>query len=77
MGAVRGCLSGLSPRLWNIVVDSRALVAGLQAMKAGANFADGVIAYEGRRLGGATFVSFDKRPVAALGKQGQRAKLLR
>lgn len=60
----------------NVVTDDAAVQAGLDAMRAGADFADGVIAYEGRWLGGETFVSFDKRAVAALEKQGQRVKLL-
>jgi predicted nucleic-acid-binding protein len=61
----------------NVVLDSAALDSGLKIMEAGADFADGVIAYEGRRLGGETFVSFDKKAVAALQKQGVRARLLR
>jgi predicted nucleic-acid-binding protein len=60
----------------NVITDTAAAQAGLEAMEAGADFADGVIAYEGRWLGGETFVSFDKRAVAAIAKQGQRAKLL-
>ncbi len=31
------------------------------AVDAGGDFADGVIAYEGRWLGGETFVSFDRK----------------
>ena len=46
-------------------------------MQSGADFADGVIAYEGHWLGGETFVSFDKKAVAAVEKQGQKAKLLK
>jgi predicted nucleic-acid-binding protein len=61
----------------NVITDTAAVQAGLRAMEAGADFADGVIAYEGRWLGGETFVSFDKKAVAALEKQGQKAKLLR
>ena len=60
----------------NVLTDTAAVQAGLQAMEAGADFADGVIAYEGRWLGGETFVSFDKKAVAALTKQGMTAKLL-
>jgi predicted nucleic-acid-binding protein len=45
-------------------------------MNAGADFADGVIAYEGRWLGGETFVSFDKKAVAAIAEQGMKARLL-
>ena len=59
-----------------VVLDRPALDAGLATMEAGADFADGVIAYEGRWLGGETFVSFDKKAVAAISKQGQQARLL-
>jgi predicted nucleic-acid-binding protein len=60
----------------NIVLDSAAVHAGLATLEGGADFADGVIDYEGRWLGGETFVSFDKKAVTALEKQGQRVKLL-
>jgi predicted nucleic-acid-binding protein len=43
----------------------------------GGDFADGVIAYEGAWLGGETFVSFDRIAVAAVAKQGRKARLLR
>jgi predicted nucleic-acid-binding protein len=59
-----------------VVLDRTAVNAGLAAMEAGADFADGVIAYEGRWLGGETFVSFDKKAVAAIAKQGQKTRLL-
>jgi predicted nucleic-acid-binding protein len=45
-------------------------------MDAGGDFADGVIAYEGRCFGGETFVSFDKKAVSAIIKQGHQARLL-
>jgi predicted nucleic-acid-binding protein len=61
----------------NVVLDSAALDSGLQIMEGGADFADGVIAYEGRRLGGEMFVSFDKKAVAAVAKQGSQARLLK
>ncbi|MGH9560950.1 MAG: type II toxin-antitoxin system VapC family toxin [Terracidiphilus sp.] len=61
----------------NVVFDGATTDAGLKVLEAGADFADGVIAYEGRWLGGEMFVSFDKKAVAALEKQGQRVKLLR
>jgi len=60
----------------NMVFDSAALDAGLSMLEAGADFADGIIAYEGRWLGGDTFVSFDKKAVAAIAQQGQKATLL-
>ena len=61
----------------NVVLDSAALDSGLKIMEGGADFADGVIAYEGRRLGGEMFVSFDKKAVAAVAKQGSQARLLK
>ena len=60
----------------NVITDTAAVLAGLKAMEAGADFADGVIAYEGRWLGGETFVSFDKKAVAAVAMQGIKAQLL-
>ena len=60
----------------NVITDTAAVQAGLEAMNASADFADGVIAYEGRWLGGETFVSFDKKAVAAVEKQGMKVKLL-
>jgi predicted nucleic-acid-binding protein len=60
----------------NVLVDQGAVEAGFEALKAGADFADGVIAYEGTWLGGETFVSFDKKAVTALEKQGQKTRLL-
>ncbi len=60
----------------NVIVENAAVDAGFRAMEAGADFADGVIAYEGAWLGGETFVSFDKKAVTLLAKQKRRAKLL-
>ncbi len=60
----------------NVIADDIAIDAGFKAMNAGADFADGVIDYEGRWLGGETFVSFDKRAVAAIAKLGRQTKLL-
>ncbi len=53
-----------------------AVEAGLTALDAGGDFADGVIAYEGAWLGGDTFVSFDKQAVALLTSLGQTARML-
>lgn len=60
----------------NVITDTSAVQAGLEAMNAGADFADGVIAYEGRWLGGETFVSFDKKALSAIARQGMKTKLL-
>jgi predicted nucleic-acid-binding protein len=53
-----------------------AVDAGLAMLDAGGDFADGVIAYEGRWLGAETFVSFDRKAVEMLREQGQAARLL-
>jgi predicted nucleic-acid-binding protein len=71
LSAIRGYLDAD-----NVITDFAAVEAGLEAMEAGADFADGVIAYEGRWLGGETFVSFDKKAVAAVAMQGMKAELL-
>ena len=59
-----------------VQVNRPAADAGLAALNQGGDFADGLIAYEGSWLGGETFASFDRKAIALLGKQGQRAKLL-
>jgi predicted nucleic-acid-binding protein len=59
----------------SVAVDRPAAEAGLAMLDAGGDFADGVMAFEGRRLGGETFVSFDKRAVALLEKLGVKARL--
>lgn len=60
----------------NVVTDRAAIEAGLAVIDAGGDFADGVIAFEGRWLGGETFVSFDKKAVKLLNGQGVAARLL-
>jgi predicted nucleic-acid-binding protein len=60
----------------NVAVNRLAADAGLAILNQGGDFADGLIAYEGNWLGGETFVSFDKKAVSLISKQGQQAKLL-
>lgn len=60
----------------NVEMNRPAVEAGLSVLDAGGDFADGVIAYEGNWHGGETFVSFDKKAVELLLKQGQQARLL-
>ncbi len=60
----------------NVVVNRPAAEAGLSLLDAGGDFADGVIAYDGTWLGSDTFVSFDKKAVSLLTRQGQAARLL-
>jgi predicted nucleic-acid-binding protein len=61
----------------NVAVNRAAVDAGLSVLKAGGDFADGLIAYEGDWLGGETFVSFNKRAVSVLSDQGKQAMLLK
>jgi len=60
----------------NVQVNRPAVKAGLAMLEAGGDFADGVIAFEGRWLGGDTFVSFDKKATALLKSQGLQTELL-
>jgi len=60
----------------NVETNRPAVEAGLSLLDAGGDFADGVIAYEGRWLGAETFVSFDKKAVETLKEQGVAARLL-
>ncbi len=69
--AIRALLSAA-----NVKTNRPAVEVGLAMLDAGGDFADGVIAYEGRWLGGESFVSFDKDAVALLKSQGQAARLL-
>ncbi len=59
-----------------VTTNRAAVEAGLIALEAGGDFADGVIAFEGASLGGDTFASFDKEAVSLLKKQGRDARLL-
>jgi len=63
--AIRRLINGA-----NVVVNRPAAEAGLSLLEAGGDFADGVIAYEGRWLGADTFVSFDKKAVKLMEAQG-------
>ncbi len=60
----------------NTITNKLAAQAGLAALDAGGDFADGVIAFEGSALGGTEFVSFDRRAVMMLKNQGRAARLL-
>lgn len=53
-----------------------AVEAGLSLLADGGDFADGVIAYEGRQLGGEVFVTFDKRAARLVKEAGSRTELL-
>jgi predicted nucleic-acid-binding protein len=60
----------------NVAVDEAAVDVGLEMLRTGGDFADGIIAYAGSWLSGEMFVSFDKKAVSLVAKQGLQAKLL-
>lgn len=60
----------------SIAVNRPAADAGLRLLRAGGDFADGAIAFEGTALDGPIFVSFDRKAVALLKKQGNATHLL-
>ena len=53
-----------------------AVEAGLAVLEAGGDFADGVIAFEGERLGAEAFLTFDRDAAARIAAQGGSARLL-
>lgn len=60
----------------NVMVNRPAAEAGLAMLNGGGDFADGVIAHEGRWLGGDVFVSFDRNAVTRVKAQREAALLL-
>jgi predicted nucleic-acid-binding protein len=71
LGFITTLLSSPSVR-----VDRAAAEAGLATLGAGGDFADGVIAFDGRRLGGEVFASFDREAVALVAAQGGEVHLV-
>lgn len=59
-----------------VVADRPAVEAGLAVFERGGDFADGVIAFEGRRMGGLVFTSFDRDAVDLVEATGGEARLL-
>lgn len=57
-------------------LDRRAVEAGLAILDAGGDFADGVIAFAGRQMGGTVFASFDRKAVALVAAAGGETRLL-
>lgn len=60
----------------NVTVDRAVAFSGLGALEAGGDFADGVIAFSGRMMGGEQFVTFDRKAVRILTEAGQAAHLI-
>lgn len=56
-----------------VITDSPAVDAGLAALRAGGDFADGTIASQGERLGGTVFASFDRGAITRLRSNGANA----
>jgi predicted nucleic-acid-binding protein len=56
-----------------VVTDRLAVEAGLAMLRAGGDFADGVIAHQGADLGGSVFASFDRAAVKQLRQAGSAA----
>ena len=69
--AVRALVEGAS-----VLVDRPAVEAGLAVLERGGDFADGVIAFEGRRAGGRVFATFDEKAAALIRATGGEARLL-
>lgn len=63
-------------RIPTISLDRPAVEAGLALTNSGGDFADGVIAFEGKRLGGDTFLTFDRAAAELLAKAGIATSLL-
>jgi predicted nucleic-acid-binding protein len=60
----------------NVELNRVAVDAGLAVLGSGGDFADGVIAHEGKWLGGELFASFDSEATTLLKVQGYATKLL-
>ena len=60
-----------------VQADHRAVEAGLRTLQTGGDFADGVIAHQGRGLGSEIFVTFDKRAAARIKAEGFATHLLK
>ena len=60
----------------NVAINRAAASAGVAALRNGGDFADGAIAWDGEWLGAETFVSFDKKAVSVLKKQGVAARVV-
>jgi predicted nucleic-acid-binding protein len=60
----------------NVVLDAPVVRAGLAVLGAGGDFADGVIAHEGARLGAGEFVTFDRQAAALVSRTGLKTRCL-
>ena len=60
----------------NIVLDKPAVEAGIALAEAGGDFADGVITFDGRRLGGMHLATFDREAARLISDEGFDTMLL-
>lgn len=60
----------------SVLVDLPAAEAGLAMLDAGGDFADGVIAVQGRWLGADAFLTFDRKAARLLRSNGETVRLL-
>lgn len=60
----------------NVVVDRGLVLHGLAFLEQGGDFADGVIDFSGRMMGGDAFVSFDRKAVRIVAEARRAARLL-
>lgn len=72
-GSVAAALRDLTNAA-GVRTDRSALRAGLATLLDGGDFADGVIAHQGRMLGGEEFVSFDRVAVRSITQTGHAAR---
>ena len=63
----------LDPR---VRCDRSAVASGLEMLSLGGDFADEVIAFEGRRLGGDVFATFDRKAARLIAREGHEVQLL-
>jgi len=59
-----------------VAVDRQAVRAGLKLLSSGGDFADGVIAFGGRALGGEQLATFDREAARLLSAAGEPVMLL-
>ncbi len=71
LDALRGMLSQPNVRYHRWTIEE-----GLAALEAGADFADGIIAYDGAWQHGDTFVTFDQKAAAVMSARGTEVLLL-
>jgi predicted nucleic-acid-binding protein len=57
-------------------LDRAAVEVGLAMLHAGSDFADGVIAFAGRQMGGTVFASFDRKAIELVATAGGETYLL-